>query len=53
VHGVEAKPGILKKTGSVTFAVVNVTHATLTYASAANHDPEGDSNGTSITVSRP
>jgi hypothetical protein len=27
--------------------VVNVTHATLTYGAADNHDPDGDSNGTS------
>jgi len=48
-----SKPGIPKKTGSVTFRVVNVAQATLTYKSADNHDPDGDSNGTSITVSKP
>jgi hypothetical protein len=48
-----SKPGIPKKTGSVTFGVVNVAQATLTYKSADNHDPDGDSNGTSITVSKP
>jgi hypothetical protein len=37
----------------VTFTVVTLTHATLTYASADNHDPDGDSNGSSITVKRP
>jgi len=37
----------------VTFTVGNVTHATLTYNSAQNHDPDGDSNGTLITLSRP
>ncbi len=44
---------IPRKTGSVTFTVTNVTHATLTYRSAANHDPDGDSNGTRITVNKP
>jgi hypothetical protein len=48
-----SKSGILKKTGSTTFTVVTVTHTTLTYKAADNHDPDGDSNGTSITVSRP
>ncbi len=38
---------------SVTFTVGNVAHATLTYDSGSNHDPDGDSNGTSITVPKP
>jgi hypothetical protein len=33
----------------VTFTVTDVTD-TLTYQSGGNHDPDGDSNGTSITV---
>lgn len=38
----------------VTFAVTGVTHASLSYDSSANHDPDSDSsNGTTITVSRP
>jgi hypothetical protein len=41
-----------KKT-SVTFTVTNLSGAGYTYASSANHDPDGDSNGTSITVSKP
>jgi len=48
-----SKSTIPKSTGSVTFTVGNVTHATLTYNSAQNHDPDGDSNGTLITLSRP
>jgi hypothetical protein len=39
--------------GSVTFRVTGVTHATRTYQSAQNHDPESDSDGTRIVVSRP
>lgn len=45
--------GIRKRNGSVTFTVNDVTHATLTYESAGNHDPDSDSDGTSITVSKP
>jgi len=37
---------------SVAFRVISVTHATLTYLSMDNHDPDGDSNGSSITLSR-
>jgi hypothetical protein len=42
-----------KKTSSVTWSVTNVTHAWLSYQPSSNHDPDGDSNGTSITVSKP
>jgi hypothetical protein len=38
---------------SVTFTVNSVSHATLTYNSNANHDPDGDSTGSSITVLQP
>jgi hypothetical protein len=48
-----SKGSILKRMGSVTFTVNNVTHASVTYASAGNHDPDGDSNGTTITVPKP
>ena len=44
---------INSKTSSATFTVNTVSHATLTYQSAANHDPDGDSNGTQITVYKP
>jgi hypothetical protein len=37
---------------TVTFAVTNVI-GSLTYAPASNHDPDGSSNGTSITVIKP
>jgi hypothetical protein len=42
--------GWIKNSGSVTFTVDDVTHATLSYSAADNHDPDGDSDGTSITV---
>ncbi|MBK7919335.1 MAG: hypothetical protein IPJ94_24335 [Chloroflexi bacterium] len=38
---------------SVTFTVNNVSHASLTYNPAANGDPDGDSNGTVITILKP
>lgn len=44
--------GIPKRTSSVLFSVSGVSHS-LNYAPAANHDPDGDSNGTSITVLKP
>jgi hypothetical protein len=37
----------------VNLTTTGVTHATLTYSSAANHDPDGDSNATSIIVNKP
>jgi hypothetical protein len=45
--------GALKTGTSVTFTVTSVTHATLVYAPAANADPDGDSNGTVIVISKP
>lgn len=45
--------GILLTVGSVIFTVDDVTHVTLFYDPAANHDPDGDSDGVSITVYRP
>ncbi len=38
---------------SVTFTVTNVTRSGGTYTPAANHDPDGDSNGTAIVILRP
>jgi hypothetical protein len=36
----------------VTFTVTGISHASMTYKAAANHDPDGDSNGSSIVVSK-
>jgi hypothetical protein len=41
------------KPSSVTFTVTGVTHATRTYDSSGNHDPDGDSDGTTLTVTGP
>lgn len=38
---------------SVTFTVDTVTHASASYAPEVNHDPDGDSDGTGISVSSP
>jgi hypothetical protein len=43
---------IRKKNASTTFTLDGVSHS-LAYDFGANHDPDGDSNGTSITVSKP
>jgi PKD repeat protein len=39
-------------THTVTFTVTGVTHASAVYKAAANHDADGDSNGTAIVVSK-
>ncbi len=38
---------------SVTFTVGSITAAGYTYQSSSNHDPEADSNGTAITITKP
>ena len=37
----------------VTYTVTDIAHGSLTYDSGSNTDPDGDSDGTSITVERP
>jgi hypothetical protein len=37
---------------SATCTIINATHSTLTYNAAANSDAEGDSDGTSIVLSK-
>ncbi len=39
--------------GSATITISNVTNAGFSYDATSNHDPDGDSDGTTITVSRP
>lgn len=46
-------PSLKNGTRSVTFTVASVTISGQTYTPAQNHDPDGSSNGTSQTVSRP
>ncbi|MCB9137310.1 MAG: Ig-like domain-containing protein [Caldilineaceae bacterium] len=47
------KANLKGNTTDVTFTVNNVTLAGSSYNAGANHDPDGDSNGTSITVLQP
>jgi hypothetical protein len=44
---------IRKNVSSIAFEVTDVSHSTLTYDAAANSDPDGDSSGTIIIVSKP
>ena len=44
---------IPKKIGSITFTAVATTHPTALYRSADNHDPDGDSTGTTVRVRKP
>ena len=43
----------IRRNTSATFSVTNVTYTGFTYNAGANHDPDGDSNGTSIVMYRP
>ena len=45
--------GIRKRYPSVTFAVTDVTRPSSLYQSPDNHDPDGDSGGTAITILKP
>jgi len=47
-----SRSGILKKTNSVSFTVTNVALAAFVYKPTNNHDPDGDSNGTAISVAK-
>jgi cell division septation protein DedD len=48
-----ATGSISRRTGSVTFTVNNLTATGTSYSASANTDPDGDSDGTTIVVSRP
>jgi serine protease AprX len=42
-----------KTTTSIVFTVLGLSKTSYVYVAADNHDPDGDSNGTRITVTRP
>jgi hypothetical protein len=42
-----------KASPTASLTITSITHPTLTYSSAANHDPDADSNGTTITINKP
>ena len=46
------KNNINKNSSSAVFTVDSITHASLAYDSA-NHDPDGDSDGTTIIIAKP
>jgi hypothetical protein len=46
-------PQLSPATPSVTFTVTGAAKTGLTYVPAANHDPDGESNGTQILIQRP
>ncbi|HEU5184594.1 MAG TPA: CARDB domain-containing protein [Gemmatimonadaceae bacterium] len=46
-------PSISLGASQIRFTVSSATRTGFTYESAANHDPDGDSNGTAIIVRRP
>jgi List-Bact-rpt repeat protein len=48
-----SKSAIPRNTKSVVFTIVNATNSTFLYRSADNHDPDGDSNGTTVSITRP
>ena len=48
-----ATAGVPNGAASVTFSVTSATHVSLIYDSGQDHDPDVDSDGTTIVVSRP
>ncbi len=46
------KGSLSSSTNSVQFSITSVTASGATYDAAANHDPDGDSDGTTIVVTR-
>lgn len=47
------RSGIRNSSNSVTFTVTNVTKSGFSYNPATNHDPDSDSNGTTIIINKP
>lgn len=45
--------GVSRQTNSVSFTVTDLYHPNYVYESSLNSDPDGDSDGTTITVDRP
>ena len=48
-----SRSGIPKNTNGASFTVTSVARSPFTYSAGGNHEPDGDSNGTTITVTRP
>lgn len=45
--------GLPRSRASIVSTVLGLASSGYTYQAAGNHDPDGDSNGTRITVTRP
>ena len=45
--------GIPKREGTVTFTVDDISHGSGGYDAGSNHDPDGDSTGTAISIAKP
>ncbi len=45
--------GQVAGSGSVTFTITNMSKSGFSYVAASNHDPDGDSTGTTIMASKP
>jgi hypothetical protein len=56
-HLLNIRKNIVERAGagvsSLTLTVDNISHASLSYDPAANSNPDGDSDGSDITVTRP
>jgi hypothetical protein len=48
-----SSPRLRNVFGSVTFTTDSLSKDSYTYQAGANHDPDGDSDGTTITVMKP
>jgi PKD repeat protein len=48
-----SRSGIPRRIASVGFSVTNVTRPAFVYKPADNHDPDGSSSGTTISISKP
>jgi serine protease AprX len=47
------KTGLSTRITSITFTITKVVKSPLTYRTTSNHDPDGESNGTTIVVPKP
>ena len=47
------KTGLKATVASITFTVTNIARTGITYQSSVNHDPDGESNGTFIIITKP
>lgn len=47
-----SRGGIPRKISSASFTVTGATHVAFVFSPGANHDPDGDSNGTTLVIKR-